>query len=121
MTTLERCWGIFRPDIRAAVAAAYEQSMRFSEHTWGLANQHYIKQPYGKAWDELWSQGLPPQYKLMEESWKEKAGCVDDVQRLVAGPYCRCDVDAWPTTSTCRAGGSWSTTRCRGRATARSR
>ena len=88
LTTLEKCWGIFRPDIRATVAAAYEQSMRFSEHTWGLANQHYIKQPYGKAWDELWSQGLPPQYKLMEESWKEKAGCVDEVQRLVAGPYC---------------------------------
>jgi hypothetical protein len=87
LTTLERCWGIFCPDIRPAVAAAYEQSMRFSEHTWGLANQHYIKQPYGKAWDELWSQGLPPQYKVMEESWREKAGCVDEVQRLVAGPY----------------------------------
>jgi alpha-mannosidase len=87
LTTLERCWGVFRPDIRAAVAGAYEQSMRFSEHTWGLANQHYFKQAYGRAWDELWSQGLPPQYKVMEQSWKEKAGCVDEVQRLVAGPY----------------------------------
>jgi hypothetical protein len=87
LTTLERCWGMFCPDLRPAVAAAYEQSMRFSEHTWGLANQHYIKQPYGKAWDDLWRAGLPPQYQVMEQSWKEKAGCVDDVERLVAGPY----------------------------------
>ncbi|MHB1033718.1 MAG: glycoside hydrolase family 38 N-terminal domain-containing protein [Pirellulales bacterium] len=87
LTTLERCWGIFRPDLRPAVAAAYDQSLRFSEHTWGLANQHYVKQPYGKAWDELWSRGLPPQYQVMEQSWREKAGSIDDVQRLVAGPY----------------------------------
>ena len=87
LTTLEKCWGIFRPAVSNAVATAYEQSMRFSEHTWGLASQHYIKQPYSKAWDELWAQGLPPQYKLMEESWREKAGCVDDVERAVAGPY----------------------------------
>ena len=94
LTTLERCWGIFRPDIRAAVAAAYEQSLRFSEHTWGLANQHYVKQPYGKAWDELWSQGLPPQYQLMEESWKEKAGYVDDVAAAGGRAVLRRDVDA---------------------------
>jgi hypothetical protein len=87
LTTLERHWGIFRPDISPAVAAAYEQSMLFSEHTWGLANQHYIKQPFGKAWDELWDRGLPPQYQLMEKSWREKAGYVDEVQRLVEAPY----------------------------------
>ena len=79
--------GIFRPDIGPAVAAAYEQSMLFSEHTWGLANQHYIKQPFGKAWDALWDGGLPPQFQLMEKSWQDHAGYVDEVRRLVETPY----------------------------------
>ena len=87
LNTLERCWGIFRPDIRATIASAYEQSMLYSEHTWGLANQHYIKQPFGKAWDQLWQQGLPPQYKIMEEAWKEHAAYIGNVERLVSGPY----------------------------------
>jgi alpha-mannosidase len=87
LNTLEKCWGLHRADIQKSIAAAYEESLLFSEHTWGLANQHYVKQPYGKAWDELWAQGLPSQYGLMEESWKEKAGAIDEVERLVAGPY----------------------------------
>lgn len=87
LTQLERCWGLFRPDIHGAIATAYEQSLRFSEHTFGLANQHYIKQPYGPEWDDLWRKGLPPQYEMMAASWKEKARCVEDAARLVAGPY----------------------------------
>jgi alpha-mannosidase len=87
LATLERCWGIFRPDIGPVVAAAYEQSLLFSEHTWGLANQHYIKQPFGRAWEELWERGLPPQYQLMEKAWKDHAGYIDEVQRLIEPPY----------------------------------
>ncbi len=87
LTQLERCWGLFRPDIHQAVATAYEQSLRYSEHTWGLANQHYIQPPYGSAWDELWRKGLPPQYTVMEASWKEKARCVEDAERQISGPY----------------------------------
>lgn len=87
LTTLERCWGIFRPDLGNAVTEAYTQSLRFSEHTFGLANQHYIKMPYGKAWDDLWRQGLPPQFEVMEESWREKASSVMEAKRLVDEPY----------------------------------
>jgi len=87
LTTLERCWGIPRPGIVDPISRAYEESLLFSEHTWGLANQHYVKQPYGEAWDELWARGLPSQYGLMEASWREKAGHVHEVERLVAGPY----------------------------------
>ena len=87
LTTLEQCWGIFRPNPAPAIASAYEQSLLFSEHTWGLANQHYVKQPFGKGWDELWARGLPPQYELMAESWKDHADYVDNIDRLVAGPY----------------------------------
>ncbi|MEZ2336354.1 hypothetical protein AB6735_12010 [Mucilaginibacter sp. RCC_168] len=87
LSTLETIWGIYRPDLRNITAEAYEQSLLYSEHTWGLANQHYIKVPYGKAWDELWSKGLPPQYKLMEESWRYKADYITNVQRLISNPY----------------------------------
>lgn len=86
-TTLERCWGLYRSDISATIAEAYEQSMLFSEHTWGMANQHYVKLPYGKDWDELWAKGLPPQYEKMAESWKDHADYIENVKRLVSMPY----------------------------------
>ncbi|HEX7411785.1 MAG TPA: hypothetical protein VF298_06555 [Bacteroidales bacterium] len=87
LSTLETIWGIYRPDLRKVIADAYEQSLLYSEHTWGLANQHYLKVPYGKAWEELWERGLPPQYKLMEESWKDHADYINNVQKLVTNPY----------------------------------
>jgi len=87
LSTMERIWGIYRPDLRNVTASAYEQSLLYSEHTWGLANQHYIKVPYGQAWNALWEKGLPPQYKLMEESWKDKADYINNVQNLVTSPY----------------------------------
>ncbi len=87
LSTLESIWGIYRPDLRRITADAYEQSLLYSEHTWGLANQHYLKVPYGKAWDELWERGLPPQFKLMEESWKDHADYINNVKKLVTNPY----------------------------------
>ncbi|MDD4645388.1 MAG: hypothetical protein PHY99_05310, partial [Bacteroidales bacterium] len=87
LTTLEKCWGIFMPDIHTEVMEAYEKSMLYSEHTWGLANQHYVKIPYGPDWNALWAQGLPPQYRMMENSWKDHANYICSVQRLVDEPY----------------------------------
>lgn len=87
LSTLEKIWGIYRPDLSGVVAEAYEQSLLYSEHTWGLANQHYLKVPYGKEWQDLWERGLPPQYQLMEESWKDHAGYISNVQKLVSNPY----------------------------------
>jgi len=87
LSTLESVWGIYHPDLRQTIAEAYEQSLLYSEHTWGLANQHYLKVPYGKAWQELWEKGLPPQYALMEKSWKGHADYISHVQELVTVPY----------------------------------
>ena len=87
LATLLKGWGAFVPDLRATVADAYEQSLLYSEHTWGLANQHYLKVPYGKAWEELWEQGLPAQFTLMEVSFKDHAEYVENVQKLVERPY----------------------------------
>ncbi len=87
LSTLETIWGIYRPDQHKIIADAYEQSLLYSEHTWGLANQHYVQVPYGKAWQDLWEKGLPPQFKLMEDSWKDHANYITSVEKLVAGPY----------------------------------
>jgi hypothetical protein len=87
LNTLEKCWGIYRPDISKTINEAYENSLLFSEHTWGMANQHYVKTPYGTAWDDLWTRGLPPQYRKMEESWKDKANYINSVDRLISIPY----------------------------------
>ena len=87
LSTLETIWGIYCPDLRKITSDAYEQSLLYSEHTWGLANQHYLKVPYGKAWQVMWERGLPPQYKLLEESWKDHANYINNVQKLVTNPY----------------------------------
>jgi alpha-mannosidase len=87
LNTLERIWGIYRPDISKIVANAYEQSLLFSEHTWGLANQHYLKIPYGNDWQKLWEGGLPSQYRLMAASWEDHATYIKNVKSLVSSPY----------------------------------
>jgi hypothetical protein len=87
LTSLERCWGIHRPDHRGRIAEAYEQSGLYCEHTWGLANQHYVKLPWGTAWDKLWGEGLPPNYQKMMDSWEDHANYVKNVDRLTGLPY----------------------------------
>ncbi|SMO72123.1 glycoside hydrolase family 38 N-terminal domain-containing protein [Solitalea koreensis] len=87
LANLEKLWGIYNPDISSKVADAYENSLLYSEHTWGLANQHYVKLPYGKPWQEQWGKGLPPQYSLLEKSWADHAGYIEKVQQLVDNPY----------------------------------
>lgn len=87
LTALEQCWGLYRPALGDRIAEAYTQSLRFSEHTFGLANQHYIAMPYGAAWEKLWREGLPPNFQVMEESWREKADSAEEAYRLVDGPY----------------------------------
>ncbi len=87
LSTLESVWGIYGPDLRLTIAKAYEQSLLYSEHTWGLANQHYVKVPYGEEWYKLWRNGLPPQFRLMEASWKDHADYINNVERLIATPF----------------------------------
>ena len=86
LTALERCWGVYRPDIRRSIADAYDQSGLYCEHTWGLANQHYVKLPWGADWDKLWAEGLPPNYQKMMDSWEDHTNFVRNVDRLTQLP-----------------------------------
>jgi hypothetical protein len=71
LTTLERTWGIYRPSVRGALAEAYRNSALYSEHTWGLATQHYIRQLHGPAWEQMLVRGWGPAYETLEEANRE--------------------------------------------------
>ena len=81
--TLSKVWGLKASDTRDTIAAAYEKSLLYGEHTWGLATQAYVKLVYGKAWDELLAKGLPPNYRHCEESWDEHESYIKDTRSLV--------------------------------------
>ncbi|MBP7950859.1 MAG: hypothetical protein KA004_14500 [Verrucomicrobiales bacterium] len=87
LTSLERAWGIHRPDLRTLVDRAYEQAGLYCEHTWGMANQHYVKLPWGQDWDRLWAEGLPPNFRAMEDSWNDHIDYARKACDLTDEPY----------------------------------
>jgi alpha-mannosidase len=72
LNTLLSAWGVDTPPCREAVAAAYEGSLMYGEHTWGYDAKQFPRL-YGKAWQEAEAAG---RYKRLEESWGEKAAYV---------------------------------------------
>jgi hypothetical protein len=80
--TLLGGWGVKRPDVKAAVAKAYEGSMLFGEHTWGCSGE-IIGWKYGEAWekDRLARKAA---YDFAEESWTEKGDRIRVAEKAVA-------------------------------------
>jgi len=76
LRTLLPAWGVRVPANRdppgAPVAAAYEGSLLFAEHTWGFDAKN-CPRLYGKAWEQARAAG---KYALLEESWGEKAAYI---------------------------------------------
>jgi len=71
LRTLDILWGVQFQHLPDAIAAGYDSSLRWSEHTWGLANQHFVPGLYGEAFYRAYAGGLPPNYERMVASWKE--------------------------------------------------
>jgi len=86
LTTLENAWGIHRPSIRPALAEAYRNSALYSEHTWGLATQHYIRQLHGQPWEEMLARGWSPVYEVLEESNREHDDYIVRARLAVENP-----------------------------------
>ena len=87
LATLNAAWGVQAPDPQPAVAAAYEQSFLWSEHTWGLASQHHINFQYVKAGAITKANPQPPQnIPKMEASWEEHIDYARQVQKLLQQP-----------------------------------
>ncbi len=53
------------------IADAYANSLRWTEHTWGLANQHFVPSLHGADFYRNYAGGLSPNYQHMEDSWRE--------------------------------------------------
>ncbi|MGA2034638.1 MAG: hypothetical protein ABSG68_20515, partial [Thermoguttaceae bacterium] len=74
--TLLPAWGVRLPANRdppgTPVAAAYEGSLLFGEHTWGFDAKN-CPRLYGKAWEQARAAG---KYARLEESWGEKAAYI---------------------------------------------
>jgi len=68
LNTLLGCWGVKVPPVKDKLAAAYEGSLLYSEHTWGASSRFYSPRLYGEKWKEAEAAG---KYKYAEESWKE--------------------------------------------------
>jgi hypothetical protein len=71
LRTLGIAWGIQFQHLPETIAAGYDGSLRWSEHTWGLANQHFVPGWHGENFYRAYAAGLPPNYEHMVASWKE--------------------------------------------------
>ncbi|MFV2074326.1 MAG: glycoside hydrolase family 38 C-terminal domain-containing protein, partial [Thermoanaerobaculales bacterium] len=79
LATLLRAWGVDVPDPAGTVAAAYEGTLMFGEHTWGYSMTPFGYH-YGDDWSAKRSQG---HYERLEKSWAEKGAWVRDAQAAV--------------------------------------
>jgi hypothetical protein len=82
LTTLLGGWGVKVPDVKTAVATAYEGSMLFGEHTWGCSGEH-IGWKYGEAWEKD-RIARKAAYDFAEESWSEKGDRIRTADRAVS-------------------------------------
>ncbi len=81
LNTLLRIWGVDVPSAKDAVAAAYERSLMYSEHTWGLDFKAWGKRLYGAEWQAAHAKGV---YKRAEESWAEHGAYIRQAEAIAA-------------------------------------
>lgn len=76
-------WGAPVGDSPDTLAEAYEKSLLYGEHTWGLATQHYVKLVYGDQWRKLLAAGLDRNHRYLEESWDEHEAYINHTRKLI--------------------------------------
>ncbi len=79
LNTLLKAWHVAVPDLKATVAEAYEQSLLYGEHTWGMDAKRFPRL-YGKAWRDAYTKGT---FTKMEESWAEHGNYIRRTAQLV--------------------------------------
>jgi hypothetical protein len=67
-----RLWNLTRPDLRADLLKAHEQSLLYGEHTWG-GNFNFIggRHVYGAEWDKVLEKPMDGGRARVEISWNE--------------------------------------------------
>ncbi len=78
--TLLATWNVKAPDPSDTVAAAYEATLMFGEHTWG-----YSMSPFGYHYGDDWlTKRKQGHYERLEKSWAEKGAWIHNAQAAVA-------------------------------------
>ena len=90
LNTLLGIWGIDVAAVKKTVADAYEKSLLYSEHTWGMDTKIFGKRLYGQAWKDARAAG---RYEKLEASWVEKGAYAHEAQKLIA-PAIEADMQA---------------------------
>ena len=95
LNTQLRAWGVAVPKIAPTIAAAYEQSLLYGEHTWGgsltwlrTPNPSKAREfpwgelnfPYGEAWQIDRAEG---RFATVEDSWKEHTRYIESARDLI--------------------------------------
>ena len=106
LNTQLRAWGLDLPDPAAKLARAYEQSILYSEHTWGGAGG---VPGYGEAFKKV----PPAAYADLEGSWEDKTDYIRSTAKIVT-PLLNAHLAAWPAPSLARVRGSSCTIPWRG-------
>src|SRR6218665_277319 len=82
LSTQSRIWGIQHFSLANDIRAMHENGLRFSEHTWGLANQHFIPGQSGDKGYKNFVTGFDPAYQRMTESWREHGNFALHAQQM---------------------------------------
>ena len=80
LDTLLSAWGAPGPSIANDVSMAYEQSLLYGEHTWGLCVGLFGPRLYGPAWQEARAKGT---YARLEQSWADHSAYIQNLQELL--------------------------------------
>jgi alpha-mannosidase len=86
LNTQLRAWGVTAPDAAPAVAAAYEQSLLYGEHTWGgmgwWAGFGHVegKMSYGEDFRKDRASG---RFQKIEASWDEHTAYIESAQKIL--------------------------------------
>lgn len=86
LNTLLRLWGGAVENIAPTVAAAYEQSLLYGEHTWGGALYWVTRydqgeaMSYGQSWRKLRDEG---KFDKLEASWAEHTAYIERARDLI--------------------------------------
>lgn len=86
-TQLDLFWGVRVPDSADTIAAAYERSLLYGEHTWGGALYWVTKYGGGTKWGygDTWkADHAAGRFQRLEESWAEHTAYIESARDLIA-------------------------------------
>jgi len=82
LNTLLRGWGVGVPDAAPVIAAAYEQSLLYGEHTWG-GSIGWLGGKFGFGAD-FQKERAAGRYQRIEGSWDEHTAYIEKARDLIA-------------------------------------